>query len=694
MALWRKLLVGSFSGAAAIAALAFGLDRADRAYPPPMGVADTVSKEVLDRDGRLLRAFATPQGHWRLKTTAADVDPQFVRMLVAYEDRRFNAHSGIDPLALLRAAGQFVTSGHIVSGGSTLSMQVARLIEPRESRSMLAKLRQMARAVQLERRLSKAEILDLYLTLAPYGGNLEGVRAASLAWFGKEPKRLSVAEAALLVALPQLPEKRRPDRHREVAEKARERVLNRMAVSDIIGEGEAERASAEAILTRRRQLPSYAAHLSELALRKDPKAVTRSTTLDRTVQDGLETVAREAAERLGPKVSIAMVMADARTGEILGEVGSADYFDGSRAGWIDMTRIRRSPGSALKPFIYGLAFEEGLVAQETIVEDRPADFAGYRPRNFDMTYQGDISVRKALQLSLNVPAVRLLDAVGPTRLMVRFRRAEVRPELPPGETPGLAIGLGGLGITLRDLTQLYAALANRGMPVRLGDGITGDAAVIDGDPLLDPVAVWHVSDVLSGVIPPTGSRRLGIAYKTGTSYGYRDAWSIGYDGRHVLGVWVGRADNGAVPGLTGYGAAAPILFEAFSRSGVAITALPHAPAGAVRIAQSELPASMRRFSTTANGLVATAGREPAPEIVYPPEGAHVELGATAGAEISPLILKLQGGRAPFRWLANGKVLPDAARRRTTQWTPEGAGFSTLTVIDAAGRAASVRVFIE
>ena len=694
MALWRKLLIGSLGGAASIAALAFGLDYADRAYPPPIAVAQTVSKEVLDRDGRLLRAFATPEGHWRLKTTAGDVDPQFLRMLVAYEDRRFHEHSGIDPLALLRAAGQFVTNGRIVSGASTLSMQVARLIEPRENRSMLAKLRQMARAVQLERRLTKAEILDLYLTLAPYGGNLEGVRAASLAWFGKEPKRLSVAEAALLVALPQLPEKRRPDRHRDVAEKARERVLTRMAVSEIIGEGEAERAIAEAVPDRRRRLPSHAAHLSELALRKDPKAVEHKTSLDRTVQDGLETVAREAAERLGPKISIAMVMADARTGEILGEVGSADYFDGSRAGWIDMTRIRRSPGSALKPFIYGLAFEEGLVAQETIVEDRPSDFSGYRPRNFDMTYQGDVSVRKALQLSLNVPAVRLLEAVSPTRMMVRFRRAEVRPELPPGETPGLAIGLGGLGITLRDLTQLYAALANRGMPVQLGDGITGDAKVLVGDPLLDPVAVWQVSDVLSGVTPPAGSRRLGIAYKTGTSYGYRDAWSVGYDGRHVLGVWVGRADNGAVPGLTGYGAAAPILFEAFARSGIAITALPRAPAGAVRIAQSELPASLRRFSTTASGLVATVAREPAPEIVYPPEGAHVELGATTGAGLSPLILKLQGGRAPFRWLANGKVLPDASRRRTTQWMPEGAGFSTLTVIDAAGRAASVRVFIE
>ena len=694
MTRWRRFAIGALAGAAVLAALAYGLDRADHAFPPPVEVAETVSRTVLDRNGRLLRAFATPDGYWRLKTTAADVDPQFLRMLVAYEDRRFHAHHGIDPLALLRAAGQFATHGRIVSGASTLSMQVARLIEPRENRSILAKLRQMARAVQIERQYSKTEILDLYLTLAPYGGNIEGVRAASLAWFGKEPKRLTVAEAALLVALPQLPEKRRPDRHRAAAEKARDRVLARLSVSAVIGDGEAERAASEPVPAYRRQLPAFAPHLSELALRKDPGAAEHPTTLDRNVQEALETVAREAAVRIGPKVSIAMIMADARTGEILGEVGSADYFDSRRAGWIDMTRVRRSPGSALKPFIYGLAFEEGLVAQETIVEDRPSDFSGYRPRNFDMRYQGDVSVRKALQMSLNVPAVQLLEAVGPTRLMVRFRRAQVRPDLPKGETPGLAIGLGGVGITLHDLTQLYAALSNRGRPLRLGNGIAEQPGPIEGEPLLDPVAVWNVSNVLSAVVPPRGSRRLGIAYKTGTSYGYRDAWSVGYDGRHVLGVWVGRADNGAVPGLTGYDTAAPILFEAFAQAGVAITPFPRAPAGALRIAQSELPASLRRFSTTASGLVATRAREPAPQIVYPPEGAHVELSGARDADIMPLSLKLQGGRAPFRWLANGKVLPETVRRRTTQWTPEGTGFSTLTVIDAAGRAASVRVFIE
>src|SRR5690606_18921026 len=216
--------------------------------------------------------------------------------------------------------------------------------------------------------------------------------------------------------------------------------------------------------------------------------------------------AREAAAKLSPKVSVAIVMADASTGEIVGEVGSADYLDASRSGWIDMTRVNRSPGSTLKPFIYGLAFEQGIVSQETIIEDRPADFFGYRPKNFDMGYQGDVTVRQALQLSLNVPAVRLLDVVGPSRLMVRFRRADVRTVLPPHEAPGLAIGLGGLGITLRDLVRAYAALANRGAPVDLGNGIDRQPGQIDGEPLLEPQAAWHVTDILSDVLPPQGSR--------------------------------------------------------------------------------------------------------------------------------------------------------------------------------------------
>ncbi len=662
----------------------------DRAFPPPLPQQPVVSAEVLDRDGQLLRAFATPDGYWRFGITLERIDPAFLDMLIAYEDKRFWEHSGIDLLALGRAALQFGTNGRIVSGGSTLSMQLARLIEPRTSRSIAAKLRQIARAVQIERRLSKREILQHYLTLAPYGGNLEGIRAASLAWFGKEPSRLTVSESALLVALPQLPEKRRPDRNAGAARAARDRVLERMVSAGLLEPREAARAALEDVPSHRRAMPAFAAHAALRALRTG-EAPPR-LTISRRVQQGLEAVAREAAARLGPKLSVAMVMVDSRTGEILGEVGSPSFTDTARSGWIDMTRVLRSPGSTLKPFIYGLAFEQGLVAQETMISDTPADFSGYRPKNFDMDYQGDVTIRNALQLSLNVPAVRVLDAVGPARLAARLRSAGVSLVLPPNEPPGLAIGLGGAGITLRDLVQLYAGLANGGKVHRLRDGTEPPAATPSGATLLDPQANWQVTDILSGIRPPQGAPRRGIAYKTGTSYGYRDAWTVGYDGRYVLGVWVGRADAAAIPGLSGYVSAAPIVFEGFVRSGLAAVPFASAPPGARHMRREDLPVTLARFGTDA--LAAPAGPvEPAPRIVFPPDGARVDLGTTTSAA-TPLVLKLQGGRAPFRWLANGRPLAGQDRRRTATWLPDGAGTSTLTVIDAAGRAASVRVFVE
>ncbi|MER8484824.1 penicillin-binding protein 1C [Mesorhizobium sp. M1322] len=681
----------SLAGLAAIAAAT--LWQLDRAFPPPLPAALTVSTEVQDRDGQLLRAFATPDGYWRLSTRLDQVDRQFVDMLVTYEDKRFWNHDGVDVLALARAAGQFATNGRIVSGGSTLSMQLARLTEPRDSRSLGSKVKQLLRALQIERRLTKREILERYLTLAPYGGNLEGVRAASLAYFGKEPKRLTVSEAALLVALPQLPEKRRPDRNLSIAHAARDRVLTRMVSSGLLGEREAARAALDDVPAIRRTLPALAAHATHAVLPRAVPGKSLRLTIRKSVQEGLEQVASDAATRLGPRLSVAMVLADARTGDILGEVGSADYFDASRSGWIDMTRIVRSPGSTLKPFIYGLAFEQGLVAQETLIDDSPTDFSGYRPKNFDMGYQGDVSIRQALQLSLNVPAISVLDAVGPARLLARFRQAGVTPVLPVNKAPGLAIGLGGVGVTLRDLVQLYAGLANGGKAHTLHDGTEPANAKRSTATILDNQANWQITDILSGVKPPESAARRGIAYKTGTSYGYRDAWSVGFDGRYVLGVWVGRPDAGAVPGLSGYVSAAPILFEGFVRSGLAAMPLPSQPAGVVRPRRDELPVTLARFGSGADGLVQATPTEPAPTIIFPPDGARVDLGTTA-AEPSPLVLKLQGGRAPFRWLANGKPLVGIDRRRTAIWQPDGAGYSTLTVIDAAGRAASVKVFVE
>lgn len=671
-----------------------GLSALDRAYPPPLPPASTQSVEVVDRNAELLRAFAAPDGRWRLPVKLDEVDPEFVRMLVAYEDHRFWRHHGVDPLAMLRAAWQMLRHGRIVSGGSTITMQLARLLEPRTERSLFVKLRQMARALQIERRLSKQQILQLYLTHAPYGGNIEGVRAASLAWFGKEPKSLDLAQGALLVALPQSPERRRPDRYHTRAKTARDQVLARMAEGGFIAPGEVARASAVPVRARRLALPAFAPHLAGQARRVQPGARLHHTTLSRSAQQALELVASEAAARLGPGLSVAIMLADADTGDVLAEVGSAGLLEARRAGWIDMTGVPRSPGSALKPFIYALALEDGLVMPETLIEDRPASFDGYRPRNFDLTYQGDVSVRQALQLSLNVPAVRLLQATVPSRLLGRLHRAGVVPVLPANKAPGLAIGLGGVGVTLKDLVQAYTVFANHGRAATLGNGVTGTPSVASGRTIFSSVATWHVADMLSGVAPPRGTARLPIGYKTGTSYGNRDAWSIGFDGRYVLGVWVGRADGAPVPNLSGITVAAPILFDGFVRSGLKLEALPPAPAGAVRIEAADLPAGLRRFTAPDAGLPRVGPHEAALHIVYPPDGAHVDLGLASGKAVQPLMLKLQGGRAPFRLLANGVPVGEPLRSRSGLWDAGGVGFSRLSVIDARGRSASINVYLE
>ena len=683
------------AGSAMTMAFGFaGLAALDRAFPPPIPEPLSLSAEMVDRDGALLRAFSTVDGKWRFKTDRDGVDGDYVKMLIAYEDKRFFEHHGIDPWATGRAFLQLIRHGRIVSGGSTITMQVARLIEPRSERSLIAKARQMLRALQIEARLSKGEILTLYLTLAPYGGNIEGARAASLAWFGKEPKKLSLSESALLVALPQSPESRRPDRNPKNAKAARDRVLHRMAEESLIPVSEIARASLPAVKPGRVAMPRLAPHLADAARARAPQSLRFQVTLRRSVQENLEAVAKEAARRLGPKLSVAILMADARSGEILGEVGSPVYDDRARSGFIDMVRVPRSPGSTLKPFIYGLAFENGIVAPETIIEDRPSNFSGYRPRNFDTTYQGDVSIRAALQQSLNVPAVTLLEAVGPTAMFGRIRRAGAEPVLPKAELPGLATGLGGLGLSLKDLVQLYGSLASLGNAVELHDGVFGKASAPIREAVLSPQAAWQVIDILGTMPTPTGSQPAPIGYKTGTSYGYRDAWTIGFDGRHVLGVWVGRPDNASVPGITGGGTAAPILFEAYNRSGIRPVNLPGPPKGVQRLTRAELPKSLQRYAGHAGQLVAINARSSAPEIVFPPNGSRVERVRDPNGAPMPLVLKLNGGKAPYRWLANGSPLPDISRRRTQSWVPDGAGFSELTVIDAEGRASSVKLYIE
>lgn len=650
-----------------------------------------LSREVVDRDGVLLKPFAITDGRWRFAARAEAVDRRFLDMLIAYEDRRFESHPGVDPLALGRAAWQLATSGRIVSGGSTLTMQVARLLAPRTERSLTAKLVQMRDALRLELEFDKTQILSLYLTLAPYGGNLEGVRAASIAWFGREPRRLSLAESALLVALPQSPEARRPDRNLAIARAARDRVLDRMVAAGVIEADEVEPAVAARVPEARRDMPNFAPHLSRLVAGTDWGGSVRRLSLVAGLQAKLEALARDRATGMGARLSTAILVVDHSTGEVLAEVGSADFFDAGRAGQVDMVRAVRSPGSTLKPLIYGLAFEEGLALPETLIDDRPTSFGTYRPRNFDFGYQGTVSVREALQQSLNIPAIRLLEAVGPTRLVARMRRAGAAPVLPGGDVPGLPVGLGGVGMTLDGLVTLFSGLAQGGRPVALTREPA--ASPVAGGEFLDARAAWLVNDILMGTPPAPGRAAAGFAYKTGTSYGYRDAWSVGFDGRHVVGVWVGRPDGASVPGLSGRASAAPILFDAFERLGGRRVPLPPPPGGTLVARAADLPPALRRFDPL-RPISGSATPEAPPAIVFPPDGARVALQQAVDGRPRPLVVKLDGGRPPFQWFANGRPVDAAQRRRDVTWRPDGAGFSTLSVVDADGKSASVTVFLE
>src|SRR5665647_864 len=571
-------------------------------------------------------------------------------------------------------------------------MQLARLLEPRRERSVHAKLRQMVRALELERRLTKDQILDLYLTLAPYGGNLEGIRAASIAYFGKEPKRLSLAESALLVALPQSPETRRLDRHPDAACAARNRVLDRMVEEHQVSEEDAAQAKAVPVPWLRKPMPILAPHSADSALAVVKDSDVIKLTLDASLQKVLEALARDRAAGLGPNVSVGILAVDNASGEVLARVGSPDYFDDRRAGQVDMTRAVRSPGSTLKPFIYGLAFEDGFVHPESLIDDRPIRFGSYAPENFDMTFQGTVPVRKALQLSLNVPAVALLDRVGASRLSSRLKQAGANLVLPKTEAPGLAMGLGGVGVTLQDLVQLYSGLARLGNTRPLREIVKASDDRRESLRLLDQVAAWQVGNVLMGTPPPENAPHNRIAFKTGTSYGYRDAWSVGFDGRMTIGVWVGRPDGAPVAGLVGRIAAAPILFDAFARTGKLPVPLPKPPKGALVASNARLPLPLRRFRPV--GELVRTGGEHAPHIQFPLNGSRIDVDRSAGGQFAAMPVKVAGGVLPMTMLVNGVSAGEIDGRRQRLVDPPGPGFARLTVIDATGAADTVVIRIQ
>jgi penicillin-binding protein 1C len=660
-----------------LAALALAV--ADRLLPPPLERLARPSTQVLDRDGGLLRPFATEQGTWRLPVALEAVDPLYLDLLLAVEDRRFWWHPGVDPLALARAAGQAIGRGRVVSGASTLTMQVARLLEPRP-RTLVAKAIEALRALQLEWRLGKRGVLEAYLALAPMGGNLEGVRAGSLAWLGREPERLSPAEAALLVALPQAPARLRPDHDPTAARRARDRVLARAVAAGRLDPAGAAAARAAAVPEARRPMPFLAPHLAEQRARAAAPGAILRTTLDGELQRAVERLARDQLDRLPAPVDLAALVVEPASGAVRALLGSGDWGDRRRAGMLDLTRAVRSPGSTLKPFVYGLAFDAGLAHPGTLVRDQPLRFEGWAPGNFDGGFDGDLSIREALQRSLNLPAVQVAERVGPLVIARRLGLAGLRLELgPAAAAPGLPLVLGGVGTRLVDLAQAYTAIARDGTAVALRDDPAAPVAPLE--PLLAPDTARAVAAILAetprpaGI--PAGARR--VAYKTGTSHRFRDGWAIGFDGGHLVAVWIGRADGGSCAPCNGPGGAAPLLFRILAL--LPERPLPPLPPG--HPLGGPPPPALARLEARPHTLAE------APRIAFPVPGSTVLL-----APGEPLPLRASGGRAPYRWLVDEVPLAPTGRRREASWRPEEDGFAELRVVDAAGRSAAATIRIE
>ncbi len=555
--LWRGLRWGTATLLAVLLVL-------DLAFPPPLPKQRDTSTLVVARDGTPLRAFADADGVWRYPASIQSVSPLYLQALLNYEDRWFWRHPGVNPWALLRAGKQWLGSGRIVSGGSTLTMQVARILDP-HTRTPWGKVKQLLRAVQLELHLSKAQILALYLERAPYGGTIEGVEAASWAYLGKPAAQLSHAEAALLAVLPQSPSRLRPDRHPEAAQRARDKVLERMVALGVWSREDVDDARMEGVVTRALQPPLHAALLAQRLRAGEPRAARIESTLDIGLQRTLEERVSSYFSQLPERTSAALLVVDNRTLEARAYVGSVAFGDKQRLGHVDMVQAWRSPGSTLKPFLYGMALDDGLIHSESLMVDAPQSFGGYRPGNFDAAFNGPVSAATALRLSLNVPAVDLLDRVGSARFAARLSHAGINLRFPHGSAPNLSLILGGTGARLEDLVGSFAAFNRNGIAGRVR--YRPDEAVIERR-LMSPGAAWITREVLesnprpgygSGTFDVTGRPR--VAWKTGTSYGYRDAWAIGSTRHYTVGVWVGRPDGTPLPGQYGAVTALPLMFE-------------------------------------------------------------------------------------------------------------------------------------
>jgi penicillin-binding protein 1C len=639
-------------------------------YSGPIGPTDpsgqsgiTYASYITDSQGELLHVLMADDERYRLQTQPKDVDPTFIDLLLAYEDQRYYQHHGVDWLAMARASWQLASQGYIVSGGSTLTMQAVRLMEPKP-RTVWNKLDQMRKAIALERSHTKDQILSLYLSLAPYGSNIEGVQMASLSWFGKWANELTPAESALLVALPQSPERRRPDRFPNRADEARQIVLERALQKGIINKDYLTTALLSPLPQRIKTMPKMAPHLAyQLRAQGDLQA---STTLNAEYQSTLNAIASQT--RLKPNTNIAMLLANAKTGEIHAYVGSQRYTDFDKHGAVDYSKAVRSPGSTLKPFIYAQAASKRLIHLSGIIKDERINIQGYQPQNLNRRFYGDITIGEALQRSLNIPAVKVLQKLGPERFKSKLAQANI----PLRQGEGLPIALGGAGLTLHELVSLYTALGNAGKVTNVSatNTIENTSHNIFG---ADQIA--QINHLLSNNTAGAGRlhgriKRQAIAYKTGTGPGGSDAWAIGTNGDYVVGIWVGSPKGEHVASNTGLGEAVPVMNRVFD--GLPVGQLAQQPPQAA-------PEALANMDKTRNGLV----------VRFPVEGSVIEV-SQSGAPV-PIIL--ENASYPVLVLTNDR----ASHLLTVSHTNlafDTRGTYKVSLVDRLGKAATVEFMLR
>ena len=576
----------------------------ERLQPPP-------SQIVLDRNGEWLRAFLADDGMWRMSENNNTISPLLHQAMLTAEDRWFYYHCGINPVSIVTALYDNIKAGEVVRGGSTITMQLARLMEPK-ARNVPNKLIEMFRALQLELAYSKSEILNLYFNMLPYGGNIVGTGAASRFYFNKPEHAISLGEAALLAAIPNSPERLRPDKFPEDARKARAKILDRLLAHKQISEQQWQEALQEPIPTKRYPLPFNAPHLSRMLVkgnRWNTEATTDGriyTTIDAKVQETAAHILREylnaaAAGIAGSHHSQphsastgAIVVMDTQSRHVLAMVGSHDFFDQDASGQVNGALAPRSPGSALKPFVYALAMEQGLITPETLLFDVPMNYAGYEPVNYDSIYNGYVTAHQALARSLNVPAVNLNARLKDITLHAFLKQAGITTLIPTRKY-GLSMVLGGCEVNLLELTTLYAGLANMGefAPYQIvasnqqsavssqhqSENLLAESRRLKAEGssqrLFRKETSFIITEMLTTSQLPANTVKNPeafestmnlpkIAWKTGTSYGHRDAWCIGYSPKLTIGVWLGNFDGKGSPMLSGVDAATPVLFALFS----------------------------------------------------------------------------------------------------------------------------------